>query len=321
MVLAITVDTLVSGVHFPADTPPADIGYKALAVNVSDLAAMGAWPDWAVISLTMPEHDEDWISDFQRGFHELAHQYGIRLMAGNFGSGPLAVTIQIHGQVPAEQALHRDGARAGDLIFVTGTLGDAGLALARCFTRERWPDLAPEHQVLVERRLAHPIPRVKEGMALRGIASSAIDISDGLIADLSHIVRASRAAIEQAGLSLANDPSGNGSPEPSISEMVLGAVLHAEKLPLSPALRALPDPMSARRLALLSGDDYELCFTVPKGRQRALMQAAEQFSCPITCIGHMESHPVPYPEVQFSGRHTELGREIFSSGGGYRHFQ
>nr|VFK43438.1 MAG: thiamine-monophosphate kinase [Candidatus Kentron sp. TC] len=282
MDLAVTVDTLVCGVHFPTDTPPFDIGHKALAVNLSDLAAMGAKPDWAALSLTLPEMDRSWISEFHRGMEVLAERHGLRFL-GDIGIGPLTITMQLYGQAPRGQALRRDGARSRDLIFVTGTLGDAGLALAERFSTRK-SHLSMEHQAFVDRRLARPTPRVEEGMRLRGIATAAIDISDGIAADLSHLANASG----------------------------LGAVVEVERLPLSDALRELPDRALAWRLALSSGDDYELCFTAPPGRCATLMKAARRFSCPIARIGHMVEHP--------GVRILDRTGEVFSPGEGYQHF-
>jgi len=293
MDLAITVDTLVSGVHFPSDTAPADIGYKALAVNISDLAAMGAVPDWAAISLTLPEIDEIWLSEFHNGINQLAERYPVRFLVGDLGAGPLAITLQIHGQVPHGQALRRDSARPDDLIFVTGTLGDAGLALAGRFSTEKI-HIPREHRTFLSQRLARPTPRVAEGIALRGIATAAIDLSDGLIADLAHIADASD----------------------------LGAIVEAERLPLSNALRQLPDRARAWQLAVSSGDDYELCFTVPPERYEALRKAAEHFSCPITRIGRMVKRigikklGVGAPGVQI----LDQNGKPFSGGRGYQHF-
>nr|VFJ98595.1 MAG: thiamine-phosphate kinase [Candidatus Kentron sp. H]VFJ98865.1 MAG: thiamine-phosphate kinase [Candidatus Kentron sp. H]VFK03702.1 MAG: thiamine-phosphate kinase [Candidatus Kentron sp. H] len=299
MELAVTVDTLVCGVHFPPDTAPVDIGHKALAVNISDLAAMGARPDWAVMSLVVPRWDEDWISAFHRGFNELAEQHGVRLMAWDIGVGPLAMTIQIHGQVPSGRALRRDCARPGDLIFVTGTLGDAGLALGTRFADEgEGFEIPEEDKAFIDRRLACPTPRVIEGIALRGIATAAIDISDGLTADLSHIVEASRACAEELG--------------------GLSATIDMEKLPLSLALQRLPDRIQAWQFALSSGDDYELCFTVPPDRYRRLQQVAERFPCPITHIGCMETDSEARPAIRFLG--SASGEEAFLSRAGYRHF-
>nr|VFJ99067.1 MAG: thiamine-phosphate kinase [Candidatus Kentron sp. LFY] len=304
MDLAVTVDTLVSGVHFPLDTAPADIGYKALAVSLSDLAAMGAVPDWAAVTLTVPEVDEGWIAAFHGGMNEIAHCHDVQFPVGDLGRGPLATTLQLYGQVPRGQALRRDGAHPGDLVFVTGTLGDAGLALAGRFSAARL-DVPEEHLAFVSRRLARPTPRVAAGMALRGIATAAIDISDGLAADLGHIAEAS-------GLS---------------------AMVEVERLPLSHALEGLADRALAWRLALSSGDDYELCFTVPPERTKALTRAAKRLSCPVTRIGHMAR----CPGVEPAGRDSKMespgtgtgcpGVQVlhgdgrpFSQGGGYQHF-
>nr|VFK58726.1 MAG: thiamine-phosphate kinase [Candidatus Kentron sp. TUN]VFK63303.1 MAG: thiamine-phosphate kinase [Candidatus Kentron sp. TUN]VFK67460.1 MAG: thiamine-phosphate kinase [Candidatus Kentron sp. TUN] len=283
MDLAVTVDTLVCGVHFPQDATPADIGYKALAVNLSDLAAMGALPDWAAVSLTIPESDEAWISEFHNGMHQLAKRYSVRFPVGDFGIGPLAITLQIYGQVPRGQALRRDSARVGDLIFVTGTPGDAGLALAGRASPDKI-HIPVTHRQYLEGRLARPSPRVREGIALRGIATAAIDISDGLAADLSHITDASQ----------------------------VGAIIEVQRLPLSHTLQALPERERVWQLALSFGDDYELCFTVPPARHDTLLKVAEQFSCPITQIGRITKHP----GVQI----LDQDGKTFSKGGGYQHF-
>ena len=260
MELAVSVDTLVQGVHFPATTAPADIGYKALAVNLSDMAAMGAEPRWATLALTLPEADEHWLKNFSTGFFELADRHGVQLIGGDTTHGPLAITIQIHGLVPAGSALRRSGARVGDLIYVTGCVGDAGLALQAL---QKKATLSPDHLAQVMTRLNRPEPRIKEGIALRGIASAAIDISDGLAADLSHILAASG----------------------------VGATLCLEDLPLSPALASVLSEVGGWNVPLASGDDYELCFTVPQEHQALLLDAIEQFSCPCTCIGVTESIP------------------------------
>nr|VFK28875.1 MAG: thiamine-phosphate kinase [Candidatus Kentron sp. MB]VFK34064.1 MAG: thiamine-phosphate kinase [Candidatus Kentron sp. MB]VFK76566.1 MAG: thiamine-phosphate kinase [Candidatus Kentron sp. MB] len=282
--LAVTVDTLVCGIHFPEDTSPIDIGHKALAVNISDLAAMGATPDWAVISLTLPSHtQEDWYSQFHLGLDRLAKRYGIRFLLGERGEGPLAITLQIYGHIPYGQALRRDSARSHDLIFVTGTLGDAGLALSQRFSTQKI-DIPKKHRAFLSRRLARPTPRIAEGILLREIATAAIDISDGLAADLGHIC-------EESGL---------------------GAIVEVERLPLSHALRQIPERKRAWQLALSSGDDYELCFTVPPTRYNMLMKAAQRFSCPITRIGHMVQNP-PVRILHRDGK-------VFSTSQGYRHF-
>lgn len=225
--LVLAMDTLIRGVHFPESTAAGDIGWKALAVNLSDLAAMGAEPCWATLSLTLPEADESWLQAFADGFFELADQHRVSLVGGDLCRGPLTVTVQAHGLVPAGQAITRQGAVPGDLVYVTGYLGDAGYALT--------PDATGSSDYAYFReRLDRPQPRVRTGLALRGIASSAIDLSDGLAGDIRHILQASSC----------------------------GAVIEAGRLPLSEPLRAAVDEETGRRLALTSGDDYQLCFTV-----------------------------------------------------------
>lgn len=259
MQLAIAIDTLVAGVHFPPATAPKDIGYKALAVNLSDMAAMGATPAWMTLALTCPpDTHENWLADFSSGLRELAECYQVSLIGGDTTTGPLTITIQITGFVPAQMALHRHGAQPGDGIYVTGTLGDAGLGLASIQQQLRLPVLA-RHQV--ESRLNRPTPRLREGQALRGIASSAIDISDGLVADLEHILTASQ----------------------------VGASVYLEQLPLANALREHLSLEAAWQLALGAGDDYELCFTVPQPQESALSKALVTGS--YTRIGMIETLP------------------------------
>jgi thiamine-monophosphate kinase len=228
--LVVCVDTLVAGVHFPLGTSAAAIGHKALAVNLSDLAAMGAEPAWATLALTLPESDSAWLAAFAEGFFALADRYAVELVGGDTTRGPLSVTVQAHGFVPPGKALRRRGARPGDRIYVTGTLGDAGLALRR--------DAPADDRV--RRRLDFPDPRIESGLVLRDYASAAIDISDGLLADLGHLLECDR----------------------------LGATLRIDALPRSEAFLAAMRALDAARrnlycdLPLGAGDDYELCFTV-----------------------------------------------------------
>ena len=198
--LAVSTDTLVAGVHFPLGTSARDLGWKALAVNLSDLAAMGATPAWALLSLTLPDSAREFVDGFAQGFAELAAQHGVALVGGDTTRGPLAVGVTVHGFVPPGRALRRDGARAGDLVFVTGTLGDAAAGL-RCLDRadERAAALfnAPSdtREALVG-RLNRPTPRIAAGAALRELASACIDVSDGLLADLGHV--AARSGVGKA---------------------------------------------------------------------------------------------------------------------------
>jgi thiamine-monophosphate kinase len=250
--LVVSTDTLVRDVHFSDDYSPGDIGYKALAVNLSDLAAMAAQPAWASLALTLPRADEGWIADFARGFLDLAEAHGVALVGGDLTRGPLTVTVGVYGFTPTGLSLRRSGARPGDEIFVTGTLGDAALALC---------GLPSPHRAYLETRLRRPTPRVAEGLTVRGLASGGIDISDGLAADLAHL-------LTQSGC---------------------GATVYLERLPLSQALRALDDPDRRRALALAGGDDYELCFTVPPP-QRPMLES-RWHGAPMTCIGRIEASP------------------------------
>jgi thiamine-monophosphate kinase len=270
--LVAAIDTLVAGVHFPPDTDAESIGHKALAVNLSDLAAMGAEPAWAMLALTLPQADERWLADFSRGFFALARAHNVALIGGDTTRGPLTVSVQVQGFVPPGSAFRRGDARPGDLIYVTGTLGDAGLALL--LGRDTGIGRS-DARAYLRRRLDRPQPRVQEALRLRGLARAAIDISDGLFADLGHILEASG----------------------------VGATLELAQLPLSPAFRSCLDAMSAathpalRRfapglawadLALTSGDDYELCFTVAPGH-RAQMDALAADGMTCTCIGSIDA--------------------------------
>ena len=252
--LVMTTDTLVAGQHFPENTSPFDIGYKALAVNLSDLAAMGAEPAWILLALTLPMADKAWLSEFTQGFFSLMHRFQCQLVGGDMTRGPLSITVQALGFIPSGKALLRSGAQAGDRIYVTGKLGGAGLALADLQNKVDGMTQAQRSAVLT--RLNRPDPRVAIGLALRDIASSTIDISDGLAADLGHILAASH----------------------------VGAVVDVTKIPILSALGIL-SLEKAQQLALSAGDDYELCFTVPEAREIALKQALEKIACPYTAIG------------------------------------
>jgi thiamine-monophosphate kinase len=230
--LVATTDTLVAGVHFPHGSPAASIGHRALAVNLSDLAAMGARPAWALLALTLPEAQEAWLQEFSAGLGALAQEYRVALVGGDTTRGPLCVTVQLLGLVPADAALQRGGARAGDALFVSGTPGDAAAGLALEQRRLEASRAAAEY---LRERFLLPSPRVALGQRLREYASACIDVSDGLLGDAGKLAQASGVAVE---------------------------VLF-EALPVSEALRATLGDEGARRLALSGGDDYELCFTVP----------------------------------------------------------
>ncbi|WP_034947416.1 thiamine-phosphate kinase [Erwinia oleae] len=255
--LAISTDTLVEGVHFLRDIHPADLGYKALAVNLSDLAAMGADPAWLTLAMTLPSVNEAWLKDFSDSLFELLDYYDMQLIGGDTTRGPLSLTLGIHGMVPAGKALKRAGARPGDWIYVTGTLGDSAAGLALLQHRVKISDPAA-HEALIKRHL-RPMPRILQGQALRSLASAAIDISDGLISDVQHILRASGC----------------------------GARINIDALPLSPAMKQHFESEQALRWALAGGEDYELCFTVPEINRGALDVALSHFGVPFTCIGQM----------------------------------
>ena len=252
--LVVTSDTLVAGVHFPADTAPADLGWKSLAVNLSDLAAMAATPAWCTLAMTLPDAGADFVDAFLDGFLELADEHGVSLVGGDTTSGPLSITVTAHGLVPAGAALRRDGARAGDEVWVTGTLGDAAGALAQW--RARGPFSAK-----LRHRLDRPTPRVAAGVALRGLATAGIDLSDGLAADLGHVLKASG----------------------------VGARLDLGRLPTSRTLADHFDEARRWPLQLAGGDDYELCFTAPASAALEIEQALAQCDLTATVIGEIHA--------------------------------
>jgi len=279
--LVVTTDTLNAGVHFPVETPAADIGWKALAVNLSDLAAMGAEPVWCTLSLSLPEADPVWLDGFVDGFLALAGACGVALVGGDTTRGPLSISVTAHGLVEPGTALRRDGACAGDDIWVTGTLGDAAAAL------DHWQRAVPCPQAL-RTRLDRPVPRVRAGRALAGLAHAAIDLSDGLAADLAHLCRASAVAAE----------------------------IWLPLLPISPEFAALQaDTQTHRRWQTSGGDDYELCFTAPPGCRNELQTRLRDTATPITRIGRMiesQAHAVHLV--------TETGTRWHPPSAGFVHF-
>lgn len=280
--LAVSTDTLVSGVHFFPDVDPARLGHKALAVNLSDLAAMGAKPSWFTLALTLPDVEHDWLSAFSRGLFSLSDEANIRLVGGDTTRGPLSMTLTVMGDVPHGAALRRDGARAGDEVWVSGTLGDAALGLAALQGRVVVDDA---HRVFAMDRLEQPTPRLALGMALRGLATSAIDISDGLLSDLGHICERSS----------------------------LGANIRNADVPLSQAMLSVGDAQLRARLALAGGDDYELCFTAPPAAQANIRKLGEMLHLHLTCIGVMqEGSAVRVLDSE--------GREIALPASGFDHF-
>ncbi len=282
MQLVTVVDTLIAGVHFPLNTDPAAIAHKALAVNLSDIAAMAATPAWMTLALTLPEADETWLSAFSRGLRKLAKQYNVALIGGDTTHGPLSITIQVQGFIPQGKAIRRSGAQAGELIYVTGSLGDAGFAL---LALQGQVHLSQHALSPARRQLDWPEPRIEIGRRLSGIASSMIDISDGLAADLRHILEASG----------------------------VGADIYAERLPISEVLRSHLDAVGGWNLPLTAGDDYELLFTVPESKQEKLADALANGDVPISWIGQTRGLP---------GLTCLLddGQDITPGDGGYLHF-
>jgi len=277
----VALDVLNAGVHFPESTDPASIGHKALAVNLSDIAAMGAAPAWTTMGLSLPEADADWLQGFSDGFLRLAGRFNVQLIGGDMTRGPLSIAVQLIGEVGPAGYLTRQGAGAGDLIYVSGSLGDAALGLQVACGEV---DVPPEDARYFLGRLNRPAPRVALGRGLAAHASAAIDISDGLAADLARLCEASG----------------------------LGAAVNVESLPLSAAL--------ARRLpgadhwgpVLTFGDDYELCFTVPAAKQGPVERLAAELGERITLIGRMTGNGLEW---------LHHGTAYVFDGQGYRHFE
>jgi len=244
--LAVTADTLNAGVHFPPETLPADIGWKALAVNLSDLAAMGAQPRWCTLSLSLPHDDAAWLESFADGFFALADAQGIALIGGDTTRGPLSLSVTAIGSVPAGAALRRDGARVGDDLWVTGTPGEAAAALSlwQAGAIEVTHACADPARETLRQRLLRPAPRVDAGLRLRGLAHACVDVSDGLLADLGHLCARSG----------------------------VGAELQLEALPIPLTLRGFA-PMQARSWQFAGGDDYELCFAAAAADRESVGQA------------------------------------------------
>lgn len=303
MQLVAATDTLVHGVHYPPGTRPADIGWKALAVNLSDLAAMGAVPRWTLLQLTLPELQEAWLEQFLDGWCALAGSSGIALVGGDTTRGPEAIGVTVLGEVPSGAALLRSGAVAGDRVWVSGTLGDAAAALqlwreATGASKTHPMEPADEHRVRLGRtlstpgataplqaRLDRPVPRLALGRALRGIATACIDLSDGLLADLGHVCRASGVAAE----------------------------LQLAALPASAALQSLVAEPERWPLQLAGGDDYELCFTAPETRDATLQALAAASGIALTAVGRIQVGSglrVLHPD----------GREYHAPRPGYEHF-
>ncbi len=281
--VAVSMDVLVEGVHFPQGADPALIAYRALAVNLSDLAAMGAEPLCFTLGLTMPKAEEPWLEGFSAGLRECALQYACPLAGGNLTRGPLQIAIQVQGLVPAGKALLRSGAKAGHDVYVSGVTGRAGLTL------DYWAgkcgivtDVQRDELLTAYYR---PEPRVVLGQQLRGIASAAQDVSDGLLADLAHIARNSKVQI----------------------------TVDIAAIPLSGVLMALCSSTDVFRLALTAGDDYELVFTAPAGKKKAVAAAAKKAGAQVTRIGKVaKGEGVQVRDLS--------GTPMTFTGTGYQHF-
>ena len=258
--LVMATDALVAGVHFPDNAPAEAVGDKALAVNLSDLAAMGAEPAWLQLALVIPDVDPVWLRGFARGLGGLARYHQMRLVGGDMARGPLTITVQVAGFVPRGAALRRRGARPGDAVVVSGTLGDAALGLRLWRGRA---DREDEDVAYLVNRLHRPTPRVSLGRSLRGLATAAIDVSDGLAADLGHLLEASG----------------------------VGATLDVDRLPLSEPGVRFGGRQRQWQNALNGGDDYELCFTLPRSRLHQLDALASRLGVALTRVGTVQQEP------------------------------
>jgi thiamine-monophosphate kinase len=266
--IAVSTDLLLEGRHFSAGADPRTLGHKALAVNLSDMAAMGATPRWATLALSMPVADEQWIEAFAAGLFALAERFGVDLVGGDTVRGARSICICILGEVPAGQALRRSGARPGDDVWVSGELGGAALALAR-------PGIAE-----VQRRLTEPEPRVALGERLRGRASAAIDVSDGFAQDLGHL-------LERSGC---------------------GALVHYDLLPKCAAFARMAQPELERRCVLAGGDDYELVFTAPQEARAALAALASETGLALSRVGRIRDSAPALSVVDAQSREIAVGR-------------
>lgn len=256
--LAVSTDLLIAGRHFFENAEPYGIGHKSLAVNLSDLAAMGARPGWVTLSLALPQADADWLERFSLGFLELARVHDVDLIGGDTTRGPLAICVQVMGEVAAGKALQRSGARAGDDLWVSGTLGDAAIGLAHLHGAFELRAHDRDHAL---KRLDLPQPRVALGQALLGVATGAIDISDGLVADVGHVAEASG----------------------------VRAVIEWESVPLSSAAGPNRQHPVVQQCALAGGDDYELAFTAPSSARKVLGQLGAKLGLALTRVGHVEA--------------------------------
>ncbi|MBQ4812989.1 thiamine-phosphate kinase [Pseudoalteromonas luteoviolacea] len=281
--LAVTTDTLVEGVHFFPDIPPRALGHRVLAVNLSDLAAMGAEPTWVSIGLTLPDVNMTWLEQFTEGMHEIAEYYNVQLIGGDTTQGPLTITICAKGIIPKGKALTRSGANVGDWIYLTGQVGDAALAIE---SRKRGIELSPEQAKRVTEKLHYPKPHVAAGQVLRGLATACIDVSDGLLADLQHI----------------------------LNHSTVGADIDVASVPISDDLKSIEDQALIDMLSLSYGDDYQLLFTVNDSNRSAVEARLSQYGVEAKCIGQITSN-VGNIELLKHGEKYILPEQI-----GYEHF-
>jgi thiamine-phosphate kinase len=254
--LAITTDTLVEGTHFLPSISPADLAYKSVAVNLSDLAAMGATPTWMSLALTLPEIKEAWLAEFSQSLFAILDRYGVSLIGGDTTKGPLSITLTAQGFLPKNQGLFRHQAKVGDWIFVSGFLGDSAAGLDLLLQNRKIENESDRY--FIQRHL-HPTPRVELGLALRSFSCCALDISDGLLADLGHILERSQ----------------------------VGAEIYLENLPLSHHLCTQYEQTQAEKFALTGGEDYELCFTVSEEKREEMEQVLRSQGIKVTRIGQI----------------------------------
>jgi thiamine-monophosphate kinase len=282
--LVVATDTMVEDVHFFKDAPPRSIGHKCLAVNLSDFAAMGAEPAWASVAMTLPEASDEWLEEFTAGLFAIAEYYNVQIVGGDTTQGPLAITVSVKGFIKEDKALLRSGAKVGDWIYVTGQLGDAALTVANKLGQV---DLDSNIATLSEQKFNYPSARIAAGHVLRHAATSAIDISDGLIQDLRHIIRASGVSAE----------------------------VNLDNLPVSPSVNAALSEELALEMALIGGEDYELLFTVPEEKKAYLEQNSTAMGVGFHCIGQIKSGDTGIVLMKDSEKYPlpeKLGFEHFS---------
>lgn len=289
--VAITTDTLAAGTHFLATANPISVGYKALASNLSDIAAMGAKPTWVSLALTLPEPDEEWLNGFCEGFFGLAKQHHVQLIGGDTTKGPLSITITVQGIVPRGEALTRKGAKTGDDIYVTGLLGDSAAGLDVLLNTSK--QIKTELELELERRHYYSTPRVELAQRLRSLCHSALDISDGLISDLAHILKQSD----------------------------MSARIDVSKLPISDELVKYfyGSREQCQKTALTSGEEYELCFTAPKENREAIKQITTLLNQNVSIIGEIVGEPFTniQDSVQLYKQMSKLDWTLY----GYDHFR